>query len=111
MLWFDPLLHRFHSLALPLANLVLMNPAESEKLLLVVDQLLARFARQRIILHQENRLLGTHLLAIPAEDAAQHVYLKLLWCFFHVADLRRARRPWWGDADRFRRTDKLAQLA
>src|SRR5437016_1651773 len=63
---------RFLRLGLPLADFVLMDPAQREQLFFVIYQLFASCARERIIFHQENGFFGTNLLAITAENAAQH---------------------------------------
>jgi hypothetical protein len=42
---------RFGSLVLPFADLVLVNPAQGEQFLLVIDQLIAAGAGERVILH------------------------------------------------------------
>src|SRR5438309_12027165 len=83
----------------PLANLVLMDPAQREQLFFVIDHLIAASANERIVLHQENGFLGADLLAITAKDAAQHVDLKFPGGFFDVANFRAAWRAGRGDAD------------
>src|SRR5436190_23768224 len=78
MLRRHPLFPRLLGFVLPFADLVMVNAAERQQFLLVIDHFLTRLPGERIILHQENRFLGTNFLAITTEDAAEHVYLKFL---------------------------------
>src|ERR1051325_304682 len=52
-----------------------VRAAEGKEFFLVVNQLLAREAGERIVFLQEDRLLRADFLAIAAEDAAEHVDL------------------------------------
>src|SRR5947209_6288325 len=72
----------------PLANPVLMDPAQLQKLFFIVNHLLAAAPGEGIILHQKNRLFRTNLLAKTAEDASQHVDFKFSRRLFHIPNLR-----------------------
>ena len=65
-------------LLVPLEDPVLHDPAQFEEPLLVVDEFCAGVAREGVVLPQEDRLLGTDLLAEAAVDAAEHVDLEPL---------------------------------
>src|SRR5687768_15906222 len=57
----------------PLLDRVGAHAAQPVEGLLVVDQLRARLAPERVLLRHEDGLLRAGLFAQPAEDAAQHV--------------------------------------
>src|SRR6266576_3706234 len=105
------LLFRFLHLVLPLPDAAL-HAAEREKFLLVVNHLLASQATERVVLEQEDRFLRADLLAIAAEDAAEHVDLEFPGHLLGVGPVGVARhRAGRCDANRLRRADELAKLA
>src|SRR3954464_6398957 len=87
-----------------------MDSSQSQQLFLVIDHLLARRASEGIILHEKNGLLRTNLLAIAAENAAQHVDLKFPGGLFHIAHLGNSGRPRRRDPDGFGWADEFTQL-
>src|SRR5207249_3125465 len=72
------LLLRFLQFAFPFPDAVVVDAAQGEQFFFVVNHLLAAGAGERVVFHQEDRLFRTNLLAITAEDAAEHVNLKFL---------------------------------
>src|SRR5205809_7740459 len=66
-------------LVFPLLDAVVVDAAEREEFFFVVNHLLPARAGQRVIFHQEDGFFGTNLLAITAEDAAEHIDLEFLW--------------------------------
>src|SRR5438477_10010150 len=70
------LLLRLLGLLLPFPDAIVVDAAEGQELFLVVNHLFAAGSGERVILHQEDRFFGTNLLAIAAENAAEHVNLK-----------------------------------
>src|SRR5208283_4550034 len=95
----------------PFLNLVLMHAAEGKQFLLVVDHFLPARAGERIVFHEENRLLRTDFLAEAAEDATEHVDFKLPGRLLYVARLGRTPGTGRRDADGLGGADELAQLA
>src|SRR5439155_11943283 len=85
--------------------------SQGEQFLFIVNHLIAAGAGERIILHQENGFFRTNLLAIPAENATQHVNLEFFWRLFDIACFRCSCRSWRYYPNGSRRTNKLAQLA
>src|SRR4051812_8879899 len=59
------------------------DPAELVQLLFVVDHATARGGGDRVILSQEDRLLGADLFAQPAENTARHVDVEPLRKLLH----------------------------
>src|SRR2546429_9702721 len=103
---------RFLRFVFPFLNAVVVDAAQGEQFFFVVNHLLAAGAGERIVFHQEDRLLRTNLLAIAAEDAAEHIDLKFLRHLLRVravGDL--SCRTRWNDFDGFGRADKLPELA
>src|SRR5256886_10450850 len=103
---------RFLRFVFPFLNAVVVDATQGEQFFFVVNHLFAAGAGERIVFHQENRLLRTNLLAIAAEDAAEHVDLKF---FRHLLRVRavgdRPFRAWRNDFDSLGRADKFAELA
>src|SRR6266850_5662389 len=109
--WY-PLRFGLFSLLLPFLDAIIVDAAKREQFFFIVNHLLAGGARERVIFHQENRLLGTDFLAETAEDATKHVNLKLLRHLLRVRPVGlRAVRAGWDDSYGFGRTDEFAKLA
>src|SRR6266700_2834665 len=94
--WRDSLCFGFFGFFLPLTNFVLMHTPQCQQLFLVVNQFITAGSDERIVLHQKNGFFRTDLLAIAAEDAAQHIDLEFFGRFF---DIPRFRRTFWPGRD------------
>src|SRR6185436_11856998 len=80
--------------------------AHRVQLVLVEDHLVAALPAELVGLRHEDRLLGADLLAVAAEDAAQHVDVEdLRRLLDRTVDLAR------DDRDGARRADELAKRA
>src|SRR5271165_1047193 len=78
---------------------------------LVVHHLGSAVARHGVLPLQEDRLLGANLLAQPAVDAPQHVYVERLRRLLDMVDAGALRHRARRDPDRLRRAHELAELA
>src|SRR5438270_12513653 len=87
-----------------------MDATQLEKLFFVVNHFAASEAGQGIIFHEEDGLFRTDLLAITAENAAQHVNLEFLGRLLDVSNLGRSCGAGRNYSNRFGWTDKFAKL-
>ena len=87
------------------------HAAELVELLLVVNHFRAGHAGDRVILAQENRLLGTDLFAKSAVNAADHVDVEFLRKLLHFGEFALRRNFAGRDFDGARRADEFAKLA
>ena len=106
------LLARVLEFVFPFLDSIVVDAAQGEEFFLVVDHFLAAPSGERVVLHQEDRLLRTDLLAIAAEDAAEHVDLEFpghLLSVWPVGGL--VVRSGRDDPDRLGWADEFAELA
>src|SRR5688572_30158424 len=90
---------------IPLVDEAVEHAAQFIKLRLVMHHLLAGDAGDRVILAEEDGLLGTDFLAHAAVDAADHVDLELLRPLLDLRPLRvrgdflgsNGDGAWWAD--------------
>src|SRR5262249_36063474 len=97
-------------LLVPLEVLIRQRAAELVEPGLVVHHLLPRVAAHGILVLQEDRLLGAHLLAHAAVDAAEHVDLEFPRRLLDVIGRRARRNLARRDPNRLRRTDEFTKL-
>src|SRR5439155_15706837 len=89
-----------------------VRAAEREEFFFVVNHFFASGSGQRVIFHQEDRFFGTNLLAIAAEDAAEHIDLELLWYLLRIRPVGgRTVGTGRNDSDRLGRADEFTELA
>src|SRR5580765_2839654 len=99
-------------LLLPFLDAVVVDAAEGQEFFFIVSHLFTSSSGERVILHQEDRFFRTNLLAIAAENAAEHVNLKFPWDLLRIRPV--GGRAVWArrnNPDRLGRTDKFTELA
>src|SRR5215510_14343285 len=97
-------------LFVPLVNEPRHDAPQFIEFFLVVDHLMPGQTRYRVVLAQENRLLGADFFAQPAVNAADHVDFELLRIFFDLSPSALLRNFAWDDRYRARRAYELAHL-
>src|SRR3954449_1044513 len=86
------------------------DAADLEQLFLIMHHLSASKSGYCVIFAEKNCLLGTHLFAHAAKDAANHVDIEFAWVFLNLAEAIVGRNFGRLGLNRTRWTNKFPEL-